>query len=68
MEETTADKILNNILCILEEHPLAITLGFCGATLFLGYKIQEACIHNAIRKANIETVEYILEKFRYIRC
>ena len=67
MKETTANKILDNTMYFLEEHPLVVTIGFCGATMLLWYKIQEACIRNAIRKANIDTVEYILEQFRYIR-
>lgn len=67
MEENKTEKIMDSARSFFEKHELAVTLGFFGATIFLGYKIQEVCIRNAIRKANIETVEYILEQFRYVR-
>lgn len=57
MEEKT---YLDKAIDLVNDHPIAISAGFCALATFGCYKFTQKLISDAIYSANIRTVEYIL--------
>ena len=62
MAESTENKnILDDVLNIVSEHPIATGIGVSAGILYLAAKLQEHITYKAVLKANIDAYKTIMD-------